>query len=178
MKTIKNIALSSFTIIAAIALLVTVCTMPANAEEYFNPPMDTYTSQSTQLEYNVPSSFVVEIPAYMSIDTPVQLTGDSFNIAPDKEVVASIDFDCFNNADNIPLYMDGEDDGIEVAIYDKASGGSKVTKSSNIVARFEADDTGYAVSNYFHAEMQETMWAKAGQYHGTLTFTISTQYKN
>ena len=137
---------------------------------------DSYNTQTVDIQYNVPSTFTVEIPSYMSVDTPVQLYGTDFNIASGKYVAVSIDFASFNENNNILMQLGGTDSCIEVGFYNNDTG-NKVTRNSPNVARFVQDENGNAVTNFFHAEIINNDFVKAGSYNGTVTFVVSTQFE-
>lgn len=163
----KRIAMICVIMLALVAVLFPITVFAAE---------DSYNTQTVEIQYDVPSTFTVEIPAYMSVDMPVMLYGTDFNVASGKYVAVSIDFASFNDNDNISMQLGGTDNYIEVGFYDNDTG-SKVTRNSPNVARFVEDGTSNAQSNYFHAELANGDFAKAGSYHGTVTFIVSTKYE-
>lgn len=137
---------------------------------------DSYDIQTVEVEYNVPSTFIVDIPSYMPVDMPVQFYGSNFNVSDDKYVAVSIDYSSFNENDNVDMQLGGTDNYLEIGFYDNDTG-DKATRNSPVIAKFVEDGGGNASTNFFHAEVANDDSVKAGTYHGTVTFVVSALYR-
>lgn len=123
------------------------------------------TMASSTVEYNVPATYSVDIPAVITVGEEMNMEG-YFNIPEGSHVDVFISPESLNIDGGVSLYNASGSSSVTANFYNDE--GTKV-ESGIYLVRFNDE---YSISSNFTTEAVVTGEVKAGRYSGTVDFDI------